>query len=129
MKESFRNNIRNIEGAQNVTNWDGERAILLDGLAVPPCGTIIIGAGVDSRVDLSEHTCCATSTESGVVLHTDSYELVLNEQGEISRLYDKRAAHDVLLPGQTGNQLIAYEDRPLNFDAWDFNEIHHFFLK
>ncbi len=28
---------------------------------------------------------------------------------------------DVLAPEQVGNQLIAYEDRPLDFDAWDID--------
>src|SRR5258708_39808315 len=32
-----------------------------------------------------------------------------------------RPERDVLAPGQAGNQLIAYEDRPLDFDAWDID--------
>src|SRR5258708_29621155 len=32
-----------------------------------------------------------------------------------------RAERDVLATGKTGNQLIAYEDHPLDFDAWDID--------
>jgi len=60
-------------------------------------------------------------TEEAIVLQNEYYDLWFDAQGEISRLYDKRAERDVLAPGQTGNQLIAYEDRPLNFDAWDID--------
>src|SRR5207244_11084544 len=69
-----------------------------------------------------DHSCRAISMEGElVVLRNDYYELVLNGHGEVSRLYDKRVGREVLAPGKTGNQLIAYEDRPLNFDAWDID--------
>ena len=35
-----------------------------------------------------------------------------------------RSAHTIarsIAPGATGNQLVAYEDRPLNWDAWDID--------
>jgi alpha-mannosidase len=54
-------------------------------------------------------------------LQNDYYTLEIDAQGEISRLYDRHAERDVLAPEHAGNQLIAYEDRPLNFDAWDID--------
>ena len=56
-----------------------------------------------------------------IVLQNEYYELWIDAKGEISRLYDRRAEREVFAPRQTGNQLIAYEDRPLNFDAWDID--------
>jgi alpha-mannosidase len=45
----------------------------------------------------------------------------LDDHGEIARLYDKRFGREVILPGHTANQLVLYEDRPLNWDAWDID--------
>ena len=54
-------------------------------------------------------------------MHNDCYELAFDANGEIRRLYDKRAERDVLASGQSGNQLVAFEDRPLTYDAWDID--------
>jgi alpha-mannosidase len=45
----------------------------------------------------------------------------LNEAGDISRIYDKRQKREVLPPGVVANQFQAFEDRPLNWDAWDID--------
>lgn len=41
--------------------------------------------------------------------------------GDIVRLYDKQAARDVLPPNAKANVYEAYEDRPINWDAWDID--------
>ncbi len=43
----------------------------------------------------------------------------LNPAGDITRIYDKTARREVLPPGAVANQFQAFEDRPLNWDAWD----------
>ena len=45
----------------------------------------------------------------------------LNPAGDVSRIYDKVAQREVLAPGAVANQLQAFEDRPLNWDAWDID--------
>ena len=104
---------------QIVADWDGNKLVLFDGIRVPSCGVNVISSV--GRTDVPGY-CAAVHVEDGsIVLHNEYYELSLDTHGEISRLYDKRAERDVLAFGQTGNQLIAYEDRPLNFDAWDID--------
>lgn len=49
------------------------------------------------------------------------YRLDLNEKGQVSALYDKRFEREVLAPGMCGNVLQAFEDKPMNFDAWDID--------
>ena len=49
------------------------------------------------------------------------FRLRLDEHGQIASLYDKRAEREVIAPGEFGNVLLAFEDRPLDFDAWDIN--------
>jgi alpha-mannosidase len=42
-----------------------------------------------------------------------------DENGLITRLWDNLRAREVLEPGAQANQLQLFEDRPLNWDAWD----------
>lgn len=46
------------------------------------------------------------------------------EDGEITSIIDKASGRDLIQPGQRANQLIAYEDKPKAYDAWD---IDHYF--
>src|SRR5215471_15084848 len=133
---------------QQTIDWEGNTVFLLDGVRVPPCGVQVVSearnagtheteiagqrhgrtqenpgptqghapTGSSGRLTRATHT-----EEETIVLQNEYYDLWIDGQGEISRLFDKRAERDVLAPGQTGNQLIAYEDRPLNFDAWDID--------
>lgn len=39
--------------------------------------------------------------------------------GEIGRIYDKVAGRELLPDGAFANHLVAYEDRPARFDAWN----------
>jgi alpha-mannosidase len=54
-------------------------------------------------------------------LENGFYRLELNERGQITTLFDKRHARDVLPPGARANVLQVFEDRPMNFDAWDID--------
>ncbi len=118
--------------AQQTTDWEGNTVLLLDGVRVPPCGVQVVSAASSAGTGEAEmpyvpdkaalYTVESRFIDSDtIVLRNEYYDLRINAQGEISRLYDVRAERDVLAPGQTGNQLIAYEDRPLNFDAWDID--------
>ena len=62
-----------------------------------------------------------TATENTLENRFFIVEISIN--GELSRIYDKRACREVLAEGQTGNQLVLFDDRPANYDAWnvDFN--------
>jgi alpha-mannosidase len=42
-----------------------------------------------------------------------------DQQGNLVRIYDIEHFRDVLAPGEIGNQLWAYVDRPHHWDAWD----------
>jgi alpha-mannosidase len=64
-----------------------------------------------------------SATQSGeqTILENSRLRVEFNAAGSITRLYDKTAEREVLPPGEHGNVLIAFEDRPLNFDAWDID--------
>ncbi|PWL47993.1 MAG: alpha-mannosidase [Clostridiales bacterium] len=68
-------------------------------------------------------TACGGTTASfdGTVLESGLYRITLDSDGFFASLYDKTNRREVLLPGQRGNLLRAYEDLPLSNDAWDIN--------
>ncbi len=45
----------------------------------------------------------------------------LNAAGDITRIYDKYAYREILPPNTLANQWLAFEDRPINSDAWDID--------
>lgn len=69
--------------------------------------------------DLTANTLTASTT----LLESAWYCLTLNDAGEIVSLIDKRRhdGRELIAPGERGNQLIAFEDKPLNYDAWDID--------
>jgi alpha-mannosidase len=55
------------------------------------------------------------------VLENQYLRVELNPAGDITRIYDKRVDREVLAPGEMGNQFQAFEDRPLDWEAWDID--------
>jgi alpha-mannosidase len=108
-----------LHQAQLVRDWEDQPLTLLDGQCLPACGALIT-AGQQKEPD-APAASVALASDGRFTLRNAFYELSLDEQGEICRLYDFEAAREVIAPGQAANQLIAYEDRPLNFDAWDID--------
>ena len=39
----------------------------------------------------------------------------------MTSVFDKENDREILKAGETGNRLVVYEDRPMNFDAWDID--------
>ncbi len=60
-----------------------------------------------------------TFTIQGREMETPFYKITLNEYGQISRLYDKDFDREVIPEGMRANVLQVFEDKPLDFDAWD----------
>ena len=54
-------------------------------------------------------------------MENDFFLLTLDEHGRLSRIYDKVNQREVLAPGAVGNVLVAFEDKPANWDAWDID--------
>lgn len=45
----------------------------------------------------------------------------LDAAGDITRIYDRRQRRELLPPGAIANQFLAFEDRPLESDAWNID--------
>ena len=55
------------------------------------------------------------------LLENDFLRVEFNPQGDICSIYDKTARREVLPKGMFANQMLAFEDRPRDFDAWDID--------
>lgn len=68
-------------------------------------------------------TSAPTSTLSVGKTHLENalLRVDLDECGEIVRMFDKQTNRELLRDGTLGNQLRVYEDKPLNWDAWDID--------
>ncbi len=62
-----------------------------------------------------------TQSGSSIVLENALIRVEIDEVGDITRIYDKQADREVLPKDARGNALLAFEDRPMNFDAWDID--------
>jgi alpha-mannosidase len=56
---------------------------------------------------------------TGNCLETPFYRLEWNEQGHISRLFDRHAQREVLAEESVANVLQVFEDKPRQYDAWE----------
>jgi alpha-mannosidase len=54
-----------------------------------------------------------------VSLENDYLKVDIDEHGDITRIFDKKADREVLPHNTIANQFQAFEDRPKSWDAWD----------
>jgi alpha-mannosidase len=52
---------------------------------------------------------------------TSFWHISLDDHGRITRLHDKLNDREVVPEGEAANRLVIFEDKPLNFDAWDID--------
>jgi alpha-mannosidase len=56
---------------------------------------------------------------------TPFWHIELDERGRMRCLTDKVNDREVLPEGEVANRLVIFEDKPLNFDAWDIDAFFH----
>ncbi|MDF2535006.1 MAG: alpha-mannosidase [Bacillales bacterium] len=54
-------------------------------------------------------------------IETPFYSVELDEHGHFTRIFDKEVKRDILAKGSIGNVIQTFEDRPMNWDAWDID--------
>ncbi|GAA5936917.1 hypothetical protein JCM1841_001406 [Sporobolomyces salmonicolor] len=57
------------------------------------------------------------------VLSTDKLQVTISDQGRITSILDKELNRELILEGKTAGFVI-FEDKPLNWDAWDVDAFH-----
>lgn len=84
---------------------------------IPPLSSIVLRRGAPRRSH--QELPAAGASLQGIYLENDLIRYELAADGTICRIFDKEAGCEVMQPGQVGNRLSLYEDRPANWDAWD----------
>ncbi|MGI9146389.1 MAG: alpha-mannosidase [Chloroflexota bacterium] len=111
-----------VEGVSLPTQPTADGGLLVWCEGVPANGykAVQVGSQASSPAPGPLH---ATERE----IESPFWQIELDERGRISRLWDKRYHRQVVPPGQLGNRLVVFEDKPINFDAWDIDA--YFFAK
>lgn len=97
-----------------VTTQASAHGAWIDVGALPPYSITVLQMAPGSAP-----TVPSTLTVTPELLENNLVRVELNPAGNIVRMYDKVAEREVLPPHTFANQLQAFEDRPLNWDAWD----------
>ncbi|WP_262315927.1 alpha-mannosidase [Lacticaseibacillus parakribbianus] len=59
---------------------------------------------------------------TGNTVESAHYRLTWAQNGQLTEIYDKDNDRELLAAGKFGNVLTVYEDRPLQYDAWNIDE-------
>ncbi|MCE7980050.1 MAG: alpha-mannosidase [Caldilinea sp. CFX5] len=86
----------------------------IDAGALPPYSVTVLQIG-----PAQPPVAFSLLTATPELLENPYVRVELNQAGNIVRLYDKVNEREVLPAHTFANQLQAFEDRPLNWDAWD----------
>ena len=102
-------------GGQNAVTLDGDAVTLIELPSIPSLGyqTIAAGAPVDD----------GTLSISTSRIENRFFTITLNDNAEIVSLIDKRTGREVIDAGSycRGNAFLSFEDRPMNWNAWDID--------
>ena len=117
----------NLEGAalgqggkaaplQKLVGAGGEVSYGVAANNVPSLGWATAQLSVDAAdAPVSSLTVSKTHLENRHVL------VRFNADGEITSVLDKKHGRELIEKGKTANSLVAYEDKPMNWDAWDID--------
>ena len=86
----------------------------IDSGALAPYSALALSV-VTGQTDKSETGITATPTR----LENKHLQVELNDAGDVTRIFDKANQREVLPPDCIAGQFQAFEDRPMNWDAWD----------
>ena len=99
--------------------------------AVPPYGVLALRLNA-GEIPASDNQLYAgdisgapkdegASANCAMVMENPILRAEFDQAGDLARLFDKRANREVLAPDQRANQWQAFEDRPLDWEAWDID--------
>lgn len=104
----------------NPNSFSSSSTVQLDGRSVyvrdiPAKGYAVVAPEENRPLSLDEQSR---------TLESNFLRVVLDESMNIISLYDKEANREVLAPGKAANTLIAFEDYPRAYDAWEITNYY-----
>ena len=91
--------------------------VMVSDVAPLKCTTITFVEG-----DAAAEKAVFEVEEQGI--KTPFYDITWNDDGQLTSIYDKDNQRLVLEAGGTGNRIQLFEDKPMQFDAWDIDLYH-----
>ena len=104
---------------QPILRADGRLAGAAPLTGVPPLGGLAIElAHSVSPLPVSRLSASATHLDNGVL------RAEFDTKGRLVSLRDKRTGREAIAAGQPANAITAYQDIPLDFDAWNIDDFY-----
>lgn len=104
-----------VEGEKVTSIYDGEKHVISLQNVKPMAYTALMFVADES------HECENLFDVDGTTVKTPFYILEYNEFGHITSLLDLNNNRNVVREGEVINKLESYEDKPLDWDAWDID--------
>jgi alpha-mannosidase len=104
---------------QETRDNEDQPILLVDGALIPALGVAVLPLGA-GRSDAAARELWVSER----ALENSALRLEFDDRGNIASLFDKRYSREVLAPGGGGNQLLAFEDKPISYDAWDIDQYY-----
>lgn len=100
-----------------------QRIIRADGSAdhVAPVSALPALGWAPAQILAREAEASGSVSVSAGHLESECLRVTFDDKGEITSIFDKARRREALAPGATANRLIAYEDKPMEWDAWDID--------
>ena len=100
---------------QKINRADGSTDTVAAVADIAPLGWIGAQLVSDGEAVKTELSVSKTHLENALI------RVTFDKAGEITSVFDKTRNRETLAPGAKANRLIAYEDKPMNWDAWDID--------
>ncbi len=112
---------RDAEGKE-LTAQRGQGVTYVEVKDVPSMGMKLISFENGAKdVSVEEKFTYKEVSDMQREIETPFYQISLNQYGQITKLYDKTYDRSVIPEGERANVLQLFEDKPLDFDAWDID--------
>lgn len=118
-------------GSGENVQWCKDGSCLIALQDIPAKGYITAGAAypaTDKNREASREQANAAADfrklSCGWQLETPHYRICFSPEGEISSLYDRDYAREVCMEGRKLNELLAFEDKPCEYDAWNIDAFY-----
>ena len=72
----------------------------------------------------AEETPCAVLDPEQRTIETSFYRIRWSQTGALCEIFDKTNMRNVLAPNSMGNVLEIFEDKPIDYDAWDIDRFY-----
>ena len=88
-------------------------------VSAPAMGYAVVDPAIQPPVPVT-----LGETEAGFVFENAFLRAAFQRDGHLTSLFDKNAGREAVAAGSLANHFVFFDDRPINFDAWDVDIFH-----